>query len=223
MKPVILWDIDGTILSTGGAGRGALDEAFEALYGVPNAFKQVHFGGRTDPGIVAQAFALAGLPCDETRIAAVKEAYLPRLVQRLHERRAEMRVHPAMPGILNDTAPLAVNALLTGNWRDGARHKLGAIGLWERFAFGAFGDDSAIRNELVPIARTRFEAPSVPVVVIGDTLADVACARAGDAVAVAVCTGWAPRGDLLAAKPDLLLEDLEQGRDALLELLRGLG
>ena len=72
MKPVILWDIDGTILSTGGVGRGALDEAFEALYGVPGAFKQVHFGGRTDPGIVAQAFALAGLPCDDARIAAVK-------------------------------------------------------------------------------------------------------------------------------------------------------
>ena len=94
--------------------------------------------------------------------------------------------------------------------------------MWERFAFGAFGDDSAVRNDLVPIARTRFENPSAPVVVIGDTLADVACARAGDAVAVAVCTGWAPRDDLQAAAPDLLLEDLEQGREALLELLRGL-
>ena len=223
MKPLILWDIDGTLLSTGGAGRGALDAAFEDLHGVPRAFKGVNFGGRTDIGIATQAFTLAGLPYDDAAIQKLLETYLPMLQARLVERRGDIVLHPAVPSIVDECAPLATNALLTGNWREGARHKLQAVGLWDRFAFGAFGDDSANRNDLVPVARGRCPYTPPAVVVIGDTLADIACARAGGAIAVAVCTGWADGETLVGGEPDLLLEDLDSGREALLELLSGLG
>lgn len=223
MKPLILWDIDGTLLSTGGAGRTALDEAFQELFGVARAFAEVSFGGRTDPGIAAQAFLNAGLSHDEEDIARLQRAYLPLLQRRLAETRERIVLHPAVPALVDELHGAATNALLTGNWSEGARHKLQAVGLWERFAFGAFGDDSPDRNELVPVARERCAYPPRHVVVIGDTPADVACARAGGAVAVAVCTGWSDREQLQACQPDLLVEDLDQGREALLELLGGLG
>ena len=220
MRPLILWDIDGTLLSTGGAGRGALDEAFESLHGVKSAFTRVVFGGATDPGIVAQAFEHAGLEHDGAAIDAVLKSYLPLLRQRL--RGDSIVVHPGVPAILDETEALGLNALLTGNWSAGARHKLEAVGIWERFAFGAFGDDSAVRNDLVRVARERCPFEPEQVVVVGDTPSDVACARAGEAIAVAVCTGWSSREELEAAAPDLLLEDLCEGREALLGLLRGL-
>ncbi len=221
MKPLILWDIDGTLLSTGGAGRGALDEAFEGLHGVKSAFTRVVFGGCTDPGIVAQAFDHAGIQYDDDAIEQVLQSYIPRLRERL--RSDAIVVHPGVPGIVLETEALAVNALLTGNWSEGARHKLEAVGLWQHFAFGAFGDDSAQRNDLVPVARERCPYEPRHVVVIGDTPSDIACARAGAAIAVAVCTGWSSREELEAAAPDLLLKDLHEGREALLDLLRGLG
>lgn len=222
MKTLILWDIDGTLLSTGGAGRAALDEAFEALHGVPEAFSAVEFGGRTDFGIVRQAYRLHGLPHPEDGGAALLRAYLPRLRERLRLGRARICVHPGVHQVLDAAQERAINGLLTGNWAEGARHKLEAVGLWERFAFGAFGDDAEDRNRLVPVALRRARERGLDpqrVVVVGDTPHDVACARAGGAVAVAVATGWSSREELVDAEPDLLLDDLETGREALLALL----
>lgn len=206
---LILWDIDGTLLSTGGAGRGALNRAFEELHGVPDGFRDVHFGGRTDPGIVAQAFELAGLTLGPGDTERLLRHYLPLLEGSLARRVPVLK--PGVPEILDATAPFGVNALLTGNWSEGARHKLSSVGLWERFEFGAFGDDSDDRNDLVVFARRRAEERGHrvrEVVVIGDTISDVACARAGAAHAIAVETGWSTREELFAARPDLLLVDL---------------
>lgn len=222
MKTLILWDIDGTLLSTGGAGRAALDEAFEALHGVPEAFAAVDFGGRTDFGIVRQAFRLHGLPHPADGGEALLRAYLPRLRERLRTGRSRICVHPGVHAALDAAQERAVNGLLTGNWAEGARHKLEAVGLWDRFAFGAFGDDAEDRNRLVPVALRRARERGLHperVVVVGDTPHDVACARAGGALAVAVATGWSSREELVAAEPDLLLDDLEAGREALLALL----
>ncbi len=212
-----LYDIDGTILSTGGAGRSALNEAFEALYGVPPAFARVSFAGRTDPGIIADAFQLAEM--EPRPHGELIEAYLPRLERRLGQ--GTTVVHPGVHAALDATHPMGVNALLTGNMEAGAQRKLADVGLWDRFALGAYGDDSPFRNDLVPVAETRARQAGRQfsrTVVIGDTPADVACARAGGAIAVAVLTGWSSREALEASEPDLLLEDLESGLDALLGL-----
>lgn len=221
MSTLFLYDIDGTILSTGGAGRSALDEAFELLHGVSGAFTQVHFGGRTDPGIVAQAFELAGLEQGEGDFEALIQAYLPRLQRRLDAHTPELK--PGILELLDATDELGINALLTGNMEAGAQRKLSAVGLWDRFAMGAYGDDSPRRNDLVPVAEARARAAGLnfeQTLVLGDTVHDVACARAGGAIAVAVCTGWSDRQALAASEPDLLVEDLVAGAQALLDLVR---
>jgi phosphoglycolate phosphatase len=214
------WDIDGTLLSTGGAGRAALNKAFAALHGVPSAFANVEFAGRTDPGICEQAFLGAGLPCTEEAVEALQTAYLPLLDEELERRAGDLVVHPGVGAILDASAALGTHALLTGNWKAGARRKLQAVGLWDRFVLGAFGDDSPRRNDLVPILAERARKEGVPadqVVVIGDTEADLACARAGGALAVLVGTGWCTMEELEALKPDLLLEDQETGRAPFLQ------
>lgn len=221
-ESVILWDIDGTLLSTGGAGREALDLAFEELFGVPQAFAAVSFGGRTDLGLVGEAFQRAGLTTPDDAAPRLHDRYIGHLRRLLAARPGRARLLPGLPDVLDQTAPRAVNALLTGNWREGAAAKLGAVGVWERFRFGAFADDAADRDALVPIARRRALDHGITpgrVIVIGDTPHDVSCARAGDAIAVAVCTGWSSREELEACRPDLLIEDLPSGLDALLALL----
>jgi len=222
---LFLYDIDGTVLSSAGAGRRALDLAFEALYGVAGAFDRVSFGGATDPGITERAHRLAGLPFGPRSAEVLREAYLARLPEVLESMREVMVLHPGVREALTATAGVGVNGLLTGNWRGGARLKLGCFDLWEAFEVGAFGDDSGDRDDLVPVAERRARGLGLDfgrTVVIGDTPADVACARAGGAIAVAVLTGWSTAEALEAAEPDLLVEDLERGLPALLEVAAGL-
>ena len=222
MKVLWLYDIDGTILSTAGAGRASMSQAFEVSFGVKEAFSGLSFAGATDLGISGQAFAAAGLPPDPEQL---RDTYLPMLRRRLEGQPA--RLHPGIHPILPRTAAVGHNALLTGNWRAGACIKLDSVGLRSHFEregrlLGAFGDDAADRNLLVPIAQAQARALGLVfdrTVVIGDTPRDVACARAGEALAVAVCTGWSDREELLASEPDLLLEDLLSGADALLDLV----
>ena len=219
-QPLVLWDIDGTLLSTGGSGRAAMAAAFAGLHGVDDAFEALSFAGRTDSGIVAQAYARAGVPLPPTGTAPLHDTYLVELERRLAARTP--RLMPGVPSIVGEVGALAFSSLLTGNWREGARRKLAAVQLWSSFEAGAYGDDSPRRDDLVPIARRRARDAGWgggPVVVIGDTVHDVQCARAGDAIAVAVCTGWGPRADLEEVNPDLLLEDLVSGRDALMRVL----
>ncbi len=214
-----LYDIDGTLLSTGGAGRRALNAAFLALHGVQGAFDGVSFAGCTDPSISAQAHAAAGVPWSPQSLQELQRAYLARLPGVLAAARADLVIHPGVHQALAATARRGTNALLTGNWRAGARAKLAPVDLWESFALGAFGDDSGNRNDLVPVAEARARSAGLSfgrTVVIGDTPADVACARAGGAVAVAVSTGWSTREALVSAGPDLLLEDLAVGLPRLL-------
>lgn len=216
MSALYLYDIDGTILNAGGAGRRALNAAFHDEFGVADAFAQVTFAGRTDLGILREAFERAGLPSANERLL---EAYLPKLKAELSRRTPT--VLAGVPAAIDATGQQGHNALLTGNLRQGAQAKLRAVGLWERFGMGAYGTDAEDRNDLVPVARARAAAAGLVfdrVVVIGDTPADVACARAGGALAVGVCTGWSSRDALAEAQPDALLDDLKQGLGALLAL-----
>jgi phosphoglycolate phosphatase len=231
---LVLFDIDGTLLRTRGAGRAALEEAFFALAGWERATEGVAVAGSTDSAIVRDVAArFMPPPPSGTAGASVGPLDLPFTIPALQERYLEaLRRRIAEPGRIEAcvgaaAAVAAVGArahvaLLTGNWEAGAEVKLGAVGLGGCFRFGAFGDDAADRNALVPIACARAAARGLRwrrVVVIGDTPADVACARAAGAVAVAVETGHATPDVLAAAGADLQLADLSRGLPWLLGLV----
>ncbi|MES2638225.1 MAG: haloacid dehalogenase-like hydrolase [Myxococcota bacterium] len=224
---LLLFDIDGTLLRTRGAGREALDDAFLRVLGWPDAMAGISLAGATDGGIMRGVAARFGVPWDGVSsppfdLDAVRAAYLEALVVRLAQP-DRVALCPGVRELLDALEGRAHLALLTGNWRAGAALKLGAVGLWGRWIDGAFGDDHTDRNCLVPVARARAEAAGIQyrrVIVIGDTPADVACARAGGAVAVAVETGFATTEELAASRPDLLLPDLARGR-AWIEALVG--
>lgn len=213
-RDLILFDIDGTLLRTEGAGRASLDAAFLRLCGWNGAMDGIDLAGATDGWILQQVRQRWGA-FPEDRLQAL---YLEELSGRIAGRAS------ALPGVHRAVAALGERAhvgLLTGNWREGARIKLSAIDLWWEGP-SAFGDDAVDRNHLVPVARRRAQEWGYQprrVVVIGDTPKDVECARAGDAIAVAVKTGFATVESLEQSRPDLLLADLEGGLDALLELL----
>jgi phosphoglycolate phosphatase-like HAD superfamily hydrolase len=217
---LLLFDIDGTLLRTRGAGREALDVAFREVCGWEQATAGISLAGSTDGGILAGVAARFGALDPATGghridVDAVRAVYLRELRRRLAEP-DRVEVCPGVHALLARIEGRAHLGLLTGNWRAGAALKLAAAALDRPWVDGAYGDDAADRNLLVPIARARATAAGLRfrrVVVIGDTPADVACARAGGAVAVAVETGFATRGELTAARPDLLLPDLARGSD----------
>jgi len=222
MSVVFAWDIDGTILKSGGAGRSALDRAFADCFGVSGVFGSVDFRGRTDPGLIREAFEIAARPFSEEEGEQLKQAYLKFLQEELVSKSDLMQICPGVEAAIQATGERGVNTLLTGNWAEGARQKLAAAGMDHHFSWGAFGGDGPDRNALVPALRRKAQQRGLSVdkvVVIGDTPADVACARAGDAVAVIVQTGWCGREELQATHPDLLLVDLHQGLGELLSFL----
>lgn len=195
-----------------------MDEAFFQVCGWRNATDGVHMAGSTDAAIFAAV--VERFPGDPApAVEAIQDAYLAALSRRILGT-GRARPCPGVPACIDALAAHAHLGLLTGNWRRGAWLKLGAAGLPDFGRFGAFGDDAADRNALVPIARTRARhagLPEDPIFIIGDTPADVACARAGNAVAVAVKTGFSTPDALIAMEPDLLLEDLESGLAALMD------
>jgi len=214
---LLLFDIDGTLVLTGRAGVRAMTSAFHILWGVADAFAGIAMGGRTDSSLVSQALDRAGVPDTATHHARFRDAYLARLAEEIEQ--PGTGVKGVMPGVrsLLDAArahPQLHLALLTGNYRDAAAIKLRHFGLWDYFAFGAYSDDAADRNQLVPIARARAAGHGVPepararVVVIGDTPHDVTCARAGGARSIGVATGGHSRDELARAGADVALDDL---------------
>jgi phosphoglycolate phosphatase len=224
---LLLFDIDGTLVLTGGAGKRAMNRAFEELYGVPDALAQIPLSGRTDEFIFARARELAGVTTTEAQAREFRARYVALLEEEIQH--PGTGHHGLLPGVeplleLFDALPDVHLALVTGNYRDGARVKLGCFGLWERFRWGAFGDDAADRNALVPIALRRAAELDVPVppsdhvVVIGDTRYDVECAKAGGVRAIGVATGNTPAAALREAGADLVVDDLTAA-DAVLDFL----
>lgn len=209
----ILFDIDGTLINTGGAGGQALRDAITSEFGV-DASADVPFQGRTDRGIVRDLFAAHGIENSEEAWRRVRKAYLAHLPARLPERQG--RVLAGVVELLADLAKrehLALG-LLTGNTREGARVKLEFFRIYHYFRFGGYGDlhydRDDVAREAMGAAREHVGDALVAerVVVIGDTPLDVQCARAIGAAAVAVCTGGHSRDELEVTQPDLLLDDL---------------
>jgi len=226
---LVLFDIDGTLLRSRGSGRGAMAQAAGELFSRPDLFDGLSFAGAVDLQIVSRALAQGGLAPTGRRVGRLRRVYVRRLKRSLRHDQGE--VCPGVHRAIEAVSERAKVGLLTGNWREGAQAKLAAFDLLDSFVgcVGSYGGDAMERDSLVPIAVRRAQRRwGMPrrVIVIGDTAADVRCARAGAAalpgvevVAVAVATGFASSGALEAAEPDLLLKDLEEGLPALMGLL----
>ncbi len=207
-----LFDVDGTLVHTEGAGREALEAAFEDLFGVPRALAGVPLAGRTDPLIVGDALARHDRAFTDGEAGRFWNGAARHLEKLMQPPRG--RVYPGVRELLDAiaAAPEQVPGLLTGNMPAFARLKLGAFGIFDRFAFGTYGSDGPDRNAMaraaVARAAERWGVPADRCIVVGDTELDVACARFAGARAVAVATGARTREQLEPASPDLLLDDL---------------
>ncbi len=218
---VCLFDIDGTLIASGGAGKAALEAGLVEEFGVPLQLDKLQLSGRTDRSILVDLLRLHDLNSTPGNYARLRDAYLRHLPRYLHAG----RILPGIAALLNHLAgrdDVAVG-LLTGNVRAGARVKLGFFGLTEHFAFGGYGDlhldrDDVAREALDEV-RNRFNGSirEENIWVIGDTPLDVRCARAIGARAVAVATGWHGAEELAASQPDLLFDDLSDAAPLLAE------
>lgn len=208
-----LFDIDGTLLLSGGAGARALERAFAARFGLEGAMAEIQLGGKTDPNIVEEVFTsrLGRWPADD-EVAEILDLYVPLLRAELADA-PRFRLMPSVVETLDHLAGLAGVrlGLATGNIRAGAQAKLERGGLWERFELGGFACDHRDRNRLVAraIERAGAIAPD-EVVVVGDTPLDVAAARACGVRVVAVATGSVARSTLAACEPDAVFDTLAE-------------
>jgi phosphoglycolate phosphatase-like HAD superfamily hydrolase len=210
---LILFDIDGTLLWTDGAGRRAIHRALLDVTGTAGPIESYRFDGKTDPQIVRELLAAAGHADaeNETQVAAVCRRYVALLRAELGKAGQRTKLFPGVRELLDalephERAERALVGLLTGNVRDGAALKLASAGLAaERFAVGAYGSDSHRRSDLPAVAarraqeRTGRAVTGRDVVIIGDTPDDVACGRPIGATAVAVATGHYDTAALAAA------------------------
>ncbi len=222
---IFLFDIDGTLLSSGGAGKAAMEAALESEFGTPRSAGGVPFSGRTDRAITQDLFHFHGIEWSNTNWTRFLAAYLGHLPSCLSRHNGTV-----LPGIdkllellvLRDQTALG---LLTGNVRHGARLKLGHYGLFEYFGFGGFGDHHLSRDdvagEALKVIENEFNGSveREKIWVIGDTPLDIRCARSIGVQAVAVATGFHPLDELAAERPDLLLPDFSNPAP-LLELCR---
>ncbi len=211
----LLFDIDGTLISTGGAGFKAIRLAMNTLFGIAE-IPTVDVSGRTDCAILRDLFDLLQLEFDQ-HIGPFSELYWKHLPNSLAQ--TEGRLLPGVRELLShlDAHPDISVGILTGNSRRAADIKLRHFDLQAYFRFGGFGDHHACRNGVAQLAwesareflGQRFDPEKVWV--IGDTIHDIRCARSIGAYAVAVETGGSPLGELQAACPDAQFESLLDG------------
>ncbi len=214
---LLLFDIDGTLLSCGGVPGHLFAHALEVVFGTAGGIGGYDFAGKTDPQIVVDLMTAAGLPRHEViaQLPAVRQCYVEHLEAGLEA--AAMRLMPGVEGLLAGLSSQGDFALglLTGNWEAGARIKLSRVGLSEHFAFGGFGDDGIERSDLVPAALARASAArgesfaADEALIIGDTVLDVACGRAHGVPVLGVATGRTSAAALAAAGADWVVQDLE--------------
>jgi len=219
VSKLILFDIDGTLLHTAGAGRRAILRTMSTRLGVDGGFESVRFDGKTDPQIVYELLSAAGVGAEHGHdtVRDICDAYVDLLESELTERNGDVRVYPGVPALLDrlHSRTDAIVGLLTGNVERGARLKLRSAGLDpEGFRVGAFGSDAVQRHDLPAIACARATAllggllEGENVVIIGDTPADVTCGVSIRARAIGVATGSYTSDDLIAAGAYAVFSDL---------------
>src|SRR5438270_3380780 len=213
-KRLLLWDIDGTLVNTGGAGVESLRRVVRERFGANDDLRDVEIAGKTDITIIRDILRKYEVATTEQTIRFFANDYIGGLARELPRRAGRV-----LPGVLQlltrlKEQPNIVLGLLTGNLERGAKLKLEHYRLWDFFEFGAFADDHHDRNELGAFARERaqrkhghdFDAADIDV--IGDTNYDIACGNAFGARTIAVATGSWSRERLQACSPDFLFDDL---------------
>jgi phosphoglycolate phosphatase len=215
---LVLFDIDGTILLTSGAGKRAVHRALAEVFGAPGRAEH-RFDGKTDPQIVRELMRMEGHGDDhiDARMSRLFDRYVDYLHEELDHPSTAVRLMPGVAELLDalEERPDVVLGLVTGNLAAGAAAKLRAGGIRpERFRVGAYGSDHEVRNELPGVAQRRvreefgMEVVGKDVVVIGDTPADVDCGRAIGARTIGVATGYFTIDDLRDHGADVAFEDL---------------
>jgi phosphoglycolate phosphatase-like HAD superfamily hydrolase len=216
---LVLFDIDGTLLWSDGAGRSAIREALMAEMGTTGPIDGFRFDGKTDPQIVHELMHAAGHPHADSsaHVQAVCDRYVRVLEEELTSGQRVPRVLPGVAALLAviERRSDAVLGLLTGNIAGGARLKLASVGIAiERFRVGAYGSDAAERDKLPAVAAARAEElmggrpAGEQIVIIGDTPADVTCGESVGARAIGVATGFYAADALRAAGAFAVFEDL---------------
>ncbi len=213
-RRLLLFDIDGTLITSGGAGEAALKDAMRSRFDVEEDLNGIILAGATDARIARELLQKHSIAVSAENVAALLDTYLGHLDERIG--RHDGKLLPGILPLLNALSERsdAVLALLTGNVSRGAEIKLTHYGVWDFFEFGAFADDHHDRNELGKFARARAlkrhgeEFPPSRIYVIGDTPKDIECGRAIGAFTVAIATGHYSSAELRAHAPDFLFEDL---------------
>ena len=227
MTTLVLFDIDGTLVLTGGAGVRAMTLAFDELFAIRDAFRDVPMAGRTDAGILADAAVAHAIPIDAPDLIRFPAVYVDHLTRELDRPGPRKGIMPGIRPLLDtlcarDDVHLA---LLTGNYQATAQLKLQYFDLWRYFRGGAYGDAAPERNRLLPRAVADVAQCGGPAVaareaiVVGDTPLDVACARASGARSIAVATGHYSVDELREAGADVVFEDFSD-TEAVLGALR---
>lgn len=221
---VLLFDIDGTLLSSGGAGQAAMEAAFQREFGKSGPVHGISYAGRTDYSISRDLFSFYGLPWDDATWQQFQAAYFELLPEQLSQQEGLV-----LPGVLHALELLSQRddvavGLLTGNFARGAALKLKHFALAHHFAFGAYGDLHASRDDVARVALAEVHSRHSDVDlervwVIGDTPADVQCARAIGAKALAVATGMYGIEALAVCRPDLLRANLDSPDEWLPQIL----
>ncbi|HXX53871.1 MAG TPA: HAD family hydrolase [Thermodesulfovibrionales bacterium] len=213
---LVLFDIDGTLIDSGGAGTRSLNNAFEDIFLIHDAFKGISMAGKTDIQILKEGLGRHGLDTENGNVGLLCERYIVHLRKEIRNPGKQLK-----PGIREAVGIIAWRkdvflGLLTGNIEAGARIKLEPFGLNGYFPLGAFGDDHEDRNRLLPIAVERFsqfsgkEISYRDCVVIGDTPRDVECAKVCGAYSVAVATGPYSYASLLGSGADSVLRTMDE-------------
>lgn len=215
MVRLVLFDIDGTLVRTGGAGVKAFAKVFETEFGATDGFEQLKFAGRTDVSLVREFFGFHRIPATPENFTRFFERYVFWLDHTLADSKTETCVGvKEFLAALQALSQPPLLGLLTGNIRLGAEIKLRHFGLWDTFKTGGFADDHEERDHIAAIARERGSKllgnslQDDEVVVVGDTPLDIRCGRAIRAKVLAVATGGATLEELKAHQPEWAVPDL---------------
>lgn len=227
---LVLFDIDGTLLMSGGGGKRALNRAFLESFGVSEAFEGIPVAGRTDHLIFEDAVVRAGVTVTTELRAYFFSCYFDFLQEEILKPGPRKGLMPGVKELLNqlNASQNIVLGLLTGNFFKAAKIKLIYFDLWHYFICGAYGDDGIQRRDLVPVAIKRArdlgkDIQSVTqVIIVGDTPLDIECATSTGAFSIAVATGYFSTSALRSHGAGHVMSDL-QDSGAFIKIINGVG